>query len=207
MQTIVDLRARIQAFTAFWVVAFFLICGAMIVLTFILSFRKRARDAKVEEEMNPNHFVMWLSRGDSWGFVVVMLVWGVASFFLFFLDFDLGTEVMFISVIGFFATFYYVLQGISWKFWELRIEGNQIHYKSLFRRKTFSFHDIKEVRGKYYHGGESRELDQIKLYSETGKMFSVDVMSIGYRIFVKRLEQRGIDVKALDLSMGEPEGG
>jgi len=200
MQMLQELREQLQPFidSAAAVLMFFLILGALVGLVLWLLHRRKEKDLRAEKDMNPNHFTMWISRGDSGIQIIGILFFGLFMAFVLFADFTLSIESIFVGTFAFAAVLSLVLQAVYWKFWKLRIEGSQIHYQSLFRRRTFSFHEIKSVQGKYRRGQYSRRwLLRVIFYSETGKLFSVKVKSIGYSVLAQRLHQQGIDVYAL----------
>jgi len=198
MQIIQDLRERLPSLMdsgVAWAI-FLLSLGVSVALILILSGKRRKRDSKAEEEMNPYHFTMWISRGDSWGQIIGMLFFAVVLLFLGLVE-GMNGRIMIPVALGLSAILFRILQGFYWKFWKLQIEGNQIYYTSLFRRRTFSFQEIRDVRGKYWNYRGTKGLDRIILDSATGKLFSVKVKSIGYSVFAKRLHQQGINVCAL----------
>ena len=200
MQTISELHEYLLTFmnSGAGVFVFVATCGVSTFLLLWLSSRKRKKDLTMEAGMNPEHFTMWISRGDSWGVIIGMLFWAVVFALIFFVGVDdRSSGMVFAGVLVLSSVFVSVLHSIYWKSWKLKIEGNRIYYTSLFRRKTVSFGEIKRVQGQYWSNRGTRRLHRIILYSETGRLFSVKVKSIGYSVLARRLKQHGIDVYVL----------
>ena len=81
--------------------------------------------------------------------------------------------------------------------WKCTVEGDNIRYQSLFRRKIVRFSDIKKVTPKYAVGGSPRHgiggsFVGVDLYSEAGKLFHIHGTKVGFRAFVARLEEQNI---------------
>jgi len=74
---------------------------------------------------------------------------------------------------------------ISMALWEVNVRGEEIRYKSLFQKRTFTFHEIKRA---------STHKNETGLYSlENKKLFSVMTNDSGYDLFLKCLTARNIN--------------
>ena len=120
--------------------------------------------------------------------LVLMLVGGsffnvLCSAFLFVLGHPLFGFFSIATGIGVVSS---VLLTRSMAVWEVRVDGGRIHYKSLFRRREFTFFDIQRaVTAK----GETR------FYSGEGeKLFSILRANVGYELFMDCLAARNIAV-------------
>ena len=83
---------------------------------------------------------------------------------------------------------------IAWKCW---VECDTIYYRSLFRRKTIAFSDIKRVVAVHStrfsrYSGTTTPFVGIALRSETGNLFRVYKSKVGYRTFIARLQEYDI---------------
>jgi len=156
--------------------------------------RRQRVNAKLEKEMHPQQFVMRLPPAHSWGLLTMGLFFGASplvrsiSFFAFGTRFGSTAEVIFLFVQAFIALSM-VLMGISMACWQVHVEGNVLHQRSLFRRVTTSFHEIRRVEA----WQKSRpKVSHIDLYSNTGCLFSVNANASGYSLFLARLKERRI---------------
>jgi len=68
------------------------------------------------------------------------------------------------------------------------VKGEEIHYKSLSRKRTFTFHEIKRA---------STHKNETRFYSaENKKLFSIMTNDAGYDLFIGCLTARNIDMKS-----------
>ena len=89
----------------------------------------------------------------------------------------------------------FTYRGICLRFWNCTIQGDTIHFQSLFRRKTITFHDIKRVtpmKLENFLGEGENSFVGIELHSDTEKLFHIHGSKAGFRAFVTRLEERNI---------------
>jgi hypothetical protein len=69
--------------------------------------------------------------------------------------------------------------------WELKIENDKIIYTPFFgEKKIFPISSIKKVK--------SKNRQQIKVYDEKGKLFSVESNCRGYNVLISRLKSEHI---------------
>ena len=83
--------------------------------------------------------------------------------------------------------------GIYHTLWQIEVNGNEIKLRTLFRRKVFTFGDIRRAE----ESKSGRRVSILFLYSETDKLlFSLSEDCTGYELFIECLKQRtGIEVK------------
>jgi len=84
------------------------------------------------------------------------------------------------------GTVFIPIHIISMTMWEIHIEGEEIHYKSLSKKRTFTFHEIKRA---------SSRKNETRVYSaENKKLFSIMLSDVGYDLFIECLTARNIDI-------------
>jgi hypothetical protein len=92
--------------------------------------------------------------------------------------------------------------GVYNAFWRLEVNGNEITLKTLFRRKSFTFHEIRRADGRVR---ASRSGSNIALYSDANvRLFSIRKTLIGTNLFVKRLRQ--MDHISVEITELKPPG-
>jgi len=74
------------------------------------------------------------------------------------------------------------------------IEDDQIHCKSLFKNRRFTFKDITYAQTRRGTLREDHYVKRLILYSEKGKLFSVSQEKRGFRIFAQRLIRHRIKI-------------
>jgi len=75
---------------------------------------------------------------------------------------------------------------ISFAYWEIRVAGEAIHYKSLVRNRRMTFRDIKRA---------STLNHETRFYSREGrKLFSLMPHDRGYDLFINCLKVRNISI-------------
>lgn len=145
-------------------------------------------NAEAEKEMDERNFVMRKHKIETWLSLILFPILG-AILFYWGLAARIGVAIpvsilMFLGGIG---------NGIDRLSWEVRIDGNEIHYKSLLWRKTILFHEIRSVKPRYYFARLHRsEIKKIRLYSDTKKLFSIERQARGYIVFVNRLKEYNV---------------
>jgi len=121
---------------------------------------------------------------------MTLLVVGLSVLNLVVLPFIVETTRM--RVIGLLGTivliFLSALWLISFAYWEIKVEDGSIHYKSLLRKKSLAFHDIKHASN-FNH--------ETSFYSGEGKkLFSLMTHDIGYDLFINCLKARNIPISS-----------
>ena len=99
--------------------------------------------------------------------------------------------------VAFFAFFLLgIYLAISSLIWEVKVDGNEVRYRSLFRKtEVFSFDSINNVKMREHHAYKVKKLI---IYSGSEKLFYVESHCIGYSYFVARLEEKGLEFVATD---------
>lgn len=152
MQAILDLREQLQEFATFRVAFLVSLLSLVLILLLTMPFRKK-EGIGVETGANLNKFIVRLSRRDTWGLIIAFPFWVVNIFMWSLFMPSHEAEILFagMAVLLTIVFFVFVLRSAYMEFWKLQIEGGQIHFRSLFRRKSFFFHHIKFVKAKYWH--------------------------------------------------------
>jgi len=188
--------------------------GAILCMVF-LSRGVKNRDA-IESEMDENDFIIGSDRNTLKAYVVWIIVWVVFGGYNF-IQYDAEVFTYFLYTI---SLIFLIIAPISIACWKCVIQGNDISIHRFLRRKqTFSFDDIHSIRivyarlsrGTYKTASEIPEIwsalavsrtkrgryfpvtvHQIILYSQSKRLLTVASGSLGYKILVRRLKQKGI---------------
>ncbi|MDR2572369.1 MAG: hypothetical protein LBD23_19015 [Oscillospiraceae bacterium] len=161
-----------------------------IVIFFILIAMER-NAAKVEKDMDKNHFVVHQGKITAWIGIICTIIFGVFLALSFIYPEEWWHSVVFSAflLLG-------VYLAISSIIWEIKVDGNEVRYRSLFMKtKVFSFDSINNVKMREHHAYNAKKLI---MYSGTEKLFYVESHCIGYSYFVARLEEKGLEFVATD---------
>lgn len=152
--------------------------------------RQEKRISEAQQGMSSNHFVLHHLKSNAYLLIFGMLFWAAVVIFLL-----SGYIDWLLLLILPFALIYRIIQGVHFLVWKLEVAGSQMHLRTLFRRREFSFHDISGVKLQTYKlygfldtGSERR----IIVSFTSGKRISIDTGIVGYQLFIERLRARNI---------------
>ena len=165
--------------------AYLTIPAAIILFAFII----RNGAFKENKSIDENKFVIRQPRST--------LLLGIAYVFIFgafiilltiYLD-DVAEWWAYIIFIALFLIGAFIVLICS--FWEVRISGDEIHYRSFFgKRKTYSFSEIEDAK----HKNPNSRYQGIALYlkQDHKKLLTVASSCPGFDVLVSRLKSEGI---------------
>jgi len=193
MQIILALREIFQGRSWLIILIFIGLTFCVGCVGYLFAGRAEQRKVKLEKAMTPNHFTLRFPKGELWGLLLEVLMWGIALPALL-LVVDGMDEMIIFTMIGFLIAPLRILFSVYRTVWRLTVEGNTIHYTSLLGRKTISFYEIQraDVHLKHDWDTETRTDVRIRLYTGTGRRFSVPAKAIGFPFFLERLKQRNV---------------
>ena len=154
----------------------------------LLSTITRNQIAEAEARMSETSFVIRCSKADIWSGVISLLFW--ATFFLRPLTIRTGSIFFVSNILVVLAPFllWIICLTLYRALWYLRIDGNKIYYRTLFRRKEFSFDDIERATVSRF-----RTILHLEK-KEANKSFVILRKSVGHNVFLHCLKQRNIPV-------------
>ena len=161
------------------VILIFVLSSLACVIIFSLLFKIRREALLMSEGADKNYFVV--SRISKYfGRLGLILILVYAMIWALVLQLN-GARFPIQAIVPFVAGIFLVMQS-SWK---VVVHQNEIYQKSLFRpKKVLTFYDIKRI--------EVRPQNEIVLYAETGKLFSIKQSYLNYNAFVDRLKERNV---------------
>ena len=162
-----------------------LISGLLITLIIGIVFSGIKKEVfNAEKSMDDRNFVVRQSRAVLWVGIVAMLFFGALTVLMAAFPNDTAEPPIYLMfAIFFFLGFFVALHSI---FLEVRIEGDEIYYKSLFRsQKKTTFSEISKVRIK----DASLTHRSIVLYVGARRFLSVESFCRGSNVLVERLKK------------------
>jgi len=154
--------------------------------------------------MNHNYFVMHQRKRSVLGWALCTLLSGsiVTGMALNWLDHTDESPHGDLIFIGIFILFSLMAIGniammVNAVIWKCTIQGEHIHYRSLFYRKEFAFHDIERVA--FHHVPATTRSFEINAWhiflSKKKRPLTVPTKGIGIHIFLECLRNRNISVE------------
>ena len=136
---------------------------------------------KAEKSMREDSFVVRQSKTFAWVGIIVALFFGAAMIVMTALANDSVKWWIYMEFFAFFSLG--ILIAVYCFFWELRVNGDEIRYRCLFKpSQTLGFDAITSVKMKH-----TPQYEQIILYSGAKKLFALESNCVGYYVFVARL--------------------
>ena len=181
------IQGLLDEFQTMYDILYFLV---PIIICIILIVMKRSA-TKAERDMDENHFVVHQGKITVWIGIICTIIFG-AFLALSFIHPDEWWHS-----VAFFAFFLLgVYLAISSIIWEVKVDDNEVRYRSLFRKtKVFSFDSISNVKMREH---PAYKVKKLIIYSGSEKLFYVESHCIGYSYFVARLEAKGLEFVATD---------
>jgi len=143
---------------------------------------------RAEQNMNPYRFT--LQNGTlRWRGVFYTVLFSVfAHVFQSMIEFL--QDQLVINIVLALVTILSILASLEFAFWKVDVDRDNIQIKTLFRRKSFYFQDIRYAKILSIGAdGHTR----VYLHSESKRLFSVSTKAIGYRFFLERLRERNLE--------------
>ena len=172
------------AYAAYLILLFVLLIGMSFILAAIPRIVRRIKQGTRVEDAT-----------DTWDFIVrhrrytLLFMLIVVPLVLFFVAIVIWQQFFVLSILIFLVGILRFCTALYALTWSLRVEGDNMRLRTLFRRRAFSIYEIRraEVR-KSRLGGASRMV----LYGQMGKLVSVKGGLLGYAALVERLRQRKV---------------
>lgn len=160
---------------------FYLIYAAIMLLFILFYYIMKKRDKKEEEIFLPNDFIITNPKSYFWiGIICAIIFFAFTILAVIFPDTaEWWIYVFFIacSLLGFLMAYYCKMSYI-------KVSEDTITYNTVIKKpQTFKFEDITKIK-KQYNG--------IDVYCGEKRIFKLETNSVGYPIFIKRLEDKNL---------------
>ena len=145
--------------------------------------------AKAEKNMDENNFIIRQPKFFMWIGILCALVFGAALIFMSIFPND--TAEWWIYLMFFVFVLLGLLLILVYIIWEIKIEGDNVYFKSLIIHKNFTFADITKVKIKNPNP-QNDQYQQAVLYAGTKRIITVESFCRGYGILIKRLKKENL---------------
>jgi len=196
------------------IISFLAIAGTIVFFLCFKPFQVREKQEKriaaAEQGMTATQFTMHNLKSTAYLMMFGMLFWGAVLVLFVFLSPDTMDRLLLFVVAP--VIFYRIMQGVYYALWKLEVTGSTMYLRTLFRRREFSFYDVRSVRvqtHKYYGLLDTGNVKRLVVRFETGQRLRIDAHIVGYRLFVERLKQRNVPgiekLEAIEAKHGPPQ--
>ena len=199
LSLIEGLQQRLEPFmeSGTWVFVFIAVFVGFYLAMLALERKDESKNAIADRQADEQHFTLRYSKFVTKSKLVYAIFIAALLFFFLLVGFQSLSNLVVYFLIGLVATIWLFIESLRTKNWEIVVNGDEIRVKTLFKDETFSFHEIDSVIGRF-PGTSKREI-QMVLYSGAERLFYINRGVIGYTVFVRRLEARGVEgVKLLN---------